>query len=68
MDNERIIKRNKELIRMDLIHFIQIYLEESDDINESKIDMNLESIIRKVLIEEFIQVNEFLYKYYRGKV
>jgi hypothetical protein len=68
MNNERMIRKNKELIRMDLIHFIQIYLEESDDINESKKDMNIESIIRKVLIEEFIQVNEFLYEDIYGSV
>ena len=68
MDNERIIKSNKELIRMDLIHFIQIYLEESDDMNESKVSMNIESIIRKVLIEEFIQVNGFLYEDIYGSV
>ncbi len=68
MINERMIRKNKELIRMDLIHFIQIYLEESDDINESKKDMNIESIIRKVLIEEFIQVNEFLYEDIYGSV
>jgi hypothetical protein len=43
-------------------------LEESDDINESKKDMNIESIIRKVLIEEFIQVNEFLYEDIYGSV
>jgi tRNA splicing endonuclease len=68
MNNEKMIRKNKELIRMDLIHFIQIYLEESDDINESNIDMNIESIIRKVLIEEFIQVNEFLYEDIHGSV
>jgi hypothetical protein len=68
MNNERMIRKNKELIRMDLIHFIQIYLEESDDINESKIDMNIESIIKKVLFEEFIQVNEFLYEDIYGSV
>jgi hypothetical protein len=68
MNNERMIRKNKELIRMDLIHFIQIYLEESDDINESKKDMNIESIIRKVLIEEFTQVNEFLYEDIYGSV
>jgi hypothetical protein len=68
MNNERMIRKNKELIRMDLIHFIQIYLEESDDINESKKDMNIESIIRKVLFEEFIQVNEFLYEDIYGSV
>jgi len=68
MNNEKMIRKNKELIRMDLIHFIQIYLEESDDINESKMDMNIESIIRKVLIEEFIQVNEFLYEDIHGSV
>jgi hypothetical protein len=68
MDNERMIKSNKELIRMDLIHFIQIYLEESDDMNESKVSMNIESIIRKVLIEEFIQVNGFLYEDIYGSV
>ena len=68
MNNERMIRKNKELIRMDLIHFIQIYLEESDDINESKKDMNIESIIRKVLIEEFIQVNGFLYEDIYGSV
>lgn len=67
MNNERMIRKNKELIRMDLIHFIQIYLEESDDINESKIDMNLESIIRKVLVEEFMN-DEFLYEDIYGSV
>lgn len=67
MNNERMIRKNKELIRMDLIHFIQIYLEESDDINESKIDMNLESIIRKVLVEEFMD-DEFLYEDIYGSV
>ena len=68
MNNERMIRKNKELIRMDLIHFIQIYLEESDDIKESKIDMNIESIIKKVLFEEFIKVNEFLYEDIYGSV
>ena len=67
MNNERMIRKNKELIRMDLIHFIQIYLEESDDINESKIDMNLESIIKKVLVEEFFG-DEFLYEDIYGSV
>jgi hypothetical protein len=68
MNNEKMIRKNKELIRMDLIHFIQIYLEESDDINESKINMYIESIIKKVLFEEFIQVNEFLYEDIYGSV
>ncbi len=68
MNNERMIRKNKELSRMDLIHFIQIYLEESDDIKESKIDMNIESIIKKVLFEEFIKVNEFLYEDIYGSV
>ncbi len=67
MNNERMIRKNKELIRMDLIHFIQIYLEESDDINESKIDMNIESIIKKILIEEFMN-DEFLYEDIYGSV
>jgi len=67
MNNERMIRKNKELIRMDLIHFIQIYLEESDDINESKKDMNIESIIRKVLVEEFMN-DEFLYEDIYGSV
>ena len=67
MNNEKMIRKNKELIRMDLIHFIQIYLEESDDINESKIDMNIESIIKKVLIEEFMN-DEFLYEDIYGSV
>lgn len=67
MNNERMIRKNKELIRMDLIHFIQIYLEESDDINESEIDMNLESIIKKVLVEEFMN-DEFLYEDIYGSV
>jgi len=53
--NQRILKRNKELIRIDLIHFIQLHLDFSkdDDINENKKDMNVESLIRKVLVEEF---------------
>jgi hypothetical protein len=68
MNNEKMIRKNKELIRMDLIHFIQIYLEESDDINESKINMYIESIIKKVLFEEFIQVNKFLYEDIYGSV
>ena len=67
INNERMIRKNKELIRMDLIHFIQIYLEESDDINESEIDMNLESIIKKVLVEEFMN-DEFLYEDIYGSV
>ena len=67
MNNEKMVRKNKELIRMDLIHFIQIYLEESDDINESKIDMNLESIIKKVLVEEFFG-DEFLYEDIYGSV
>ncbi len=67
MNNERMIRKNKELIRTDLIHFIQIYLEESDDINESKIDMNIESIIKKILIEEFMN-DEFLYEDIYGSV
>jgi hypothetical protein len=67
MNNEKMIRKNKELIRMDLIHFIQIYLEESDDINESEIDMNLESIIKKVLVEEFMN-DEFLYEDIYGSV
>jgi len=67
MNNERMIRKNKELIRMDLIHFIQIYLEESDDINESKMDMNIESIIKKVLVEEFMN-DEFLYEDIYGSV
>ena len=66
-NNEKMIRKNKELIRMDLIHFIQIYLEESDDINESEIDMNLESIIKKVLVEEFMN-DEFLYEDIYGSV
>jgi hypothetical protein len=67
MNNEKMIRKNKELIRMDLIHFIQIYLEESDDINESKMDMNIESIIKKVLVEEFMN-DEFLYEDIYGSV
>jgi hypothetical protein len=67
MNNERMIRKNKELIRMDLIHFIQIYLEESDDINESKMDMNIELIIKKVLVEEFMN-DEFLYEDIYGSV
>jgi hypothetical protein len=67
MNNEKMIRKNKELIRMDLIHFIQIYLEESDDINESKLDMNIESIIKKVLVEEFMN-DEFLYEDIYGSV
>jgi hypothetical protein len=67
INNERMIRKNKELIRMDLIHFIQIYLEESDDINEGKVDMNLESIIKKVLVEEFFS-EEFLYEDIYGSV
>ena len=67
MNNEKMIRKNKELIRMDLIHFIQIYLEESDDINESKMDMNIESIIKKILIEEFMN-DEFLYEDIYGSV
>jgi len=66
-NNEKMIRKNKELIRMDLIHFIQIYLEESDDINESNIDMNIESIIKKVLVEEFMN-DEFLYEDIYGSV
>jgi len=67
MNNEKMIRKNKELIRMDLIHFIQIYLEESDDINESNMDMNIESIIKKVLVEEFMN-DEFLYEDIYGSV
>ena len=67
MNNEKMIRKNKELIRMDLIHFIQIYLEESDDINESKMDINIESIIKKVLVEEFMN-DEFLYEDIYGSV
>jgi hypothetical protein len=67
MNNEKMIRKNKELIRMDLIHFIQIYLQESDDINESKMDMNIESIIKKVLVEEFMN-DEFLYEDIYGSV
>jgi hypothetical protein len=67
MNNEKMIRKNKELIRMDLIHFIQIYLEESDDINESKMDMNIELIIKKVLVEEFMN-DEFLYEDIYGSV
>ena len=67
VNNERMIRKNKELIRMDLIHFIQIYLEESDDMNESKMDMNIESIIKKVLVEEFMN-DEFLYEDIHGSV
>jgi len=66
-NNEKMIRKNKELIRMDLIHFIQIYLEESDDINESNMDMNIESIIKKVLVEEFMN-DEFLYEDIYGSV
>jgi hypothetical protein len=67
MNNEKMIRKNKELIRMDLIHFIQIYLQESDDINESNMDMNIESIIKKVLVEEFMN-DEFLYEDIYGSV
>jgi hypothetical protein len=67
MNNEKMIRKNKELIRMDLIHFIQIYLEESDDINESKMNMNIESIIKKVLVEEFMN-DEFIYEDIYGSV
>jgi hypothetical protein len=67
MNNEKMIRKNKELIRMDLIHFIQIYLEESDDINEIKTNMNIESIIKKVLVEEFMN-DEFLYEDIYGSV
>lgn len=53
--NQRILKRNKELIRIDLIHFIQLHLDFSkdDEINENKKEMNVELTIRKVLFEEF---------------
>lgn len=68
--NQRIVKRNKELIRIDLIHFIQIHLDFSkdDEINENKKDMNLESIIKKVLMEEFVETNSFIYEDIYGSV
>lgn len=68
--NQRILKRNKELIRIDLIHFIQLHLDFSkdDEINENKKDMNLESIIKKVLMEEFVETNNFIYEDIHGSV
>ena len=68
--NQRILKRNKELIRIDLIHFIQLHLDFSkdDEINENKKDMNIESIIKKVLMEEFVETNSFIYEDIYGSV
>ena len=64
--NQRIAERNKELIKTDLIQFIQVYLDFSkdDDINENII----KSIINKVLMERFVETNDFIYEDIYGSV
>jgi hypothetical protein len=64
--NQQIAKRNKELIRIDLIHLIQIHLDFSkdDDINENIIKF----IINKVLMEQFVETNDFIYEDIYGSV
>lgn len=64
--NQRIAERNKELIKTDLIQFIQVYLDFSkdDDINENII----KSIINKVLMEQFVETNDFIYEDIYGSV
>jgi hypothetical protein len=64
--NQRIAERNKELIKTDLIQFIQVYLDFSkdDDINENII----KSIINKVLMEQFVETYDFIYEDIYGSV